>query len=462
MSTSSLAALAVALCMAAVTGRDGMAQSQADRLGSDLTPVGAERAGNKDGTIPAWSAKMDKPLPEWAPGRVRSEYWKYKTEKPLFSIDSSNVDRYADRLTPGQVALIRQTKGYRMDVYPTHRDCVVPAAAEAKTKENATQAKLAADGYSLVHAVAGGVPFPMPKTGAEAMWNHKLRVSGLGFEFQNGGSTLSPLRGSNDFVFYSWELVQYFPWASTSARNVEDNGAVEFYSYYKYKAPAALAGQAAISIIYLNKPAENDYYFPGQRRVRRLPYYAYDAPLIGFENEYMIDTQSMLWGQLSRFDYKLIGKKEIYIPHDAFRMYDFNAKLSDAYRRDFINPDFGRYELHRVWVVEAKLKQGMRHLSPRRTYYLDEDTWNIVIAEDYDANGRIWYVRQAWQIPVWELNGTCTYNPYVEYDLKSGRYVADYSVLGEGTDVHYISQSSDSRFTPAFYTPANLQGMSER
>lgn len=457
-----LAAFVAVLGFTSLAVQGAVPANEAERLGKDLTPVGAEKAGNKEGTIPAWGGK-DEPLKGWAWGKQRSEFSKYKDEKPLFSIDASNVDKYADKLTPGQVAVIKQIKGYRMDVYPTHRNCGVPGWVEQRTKENAVEAKLADDGWGMAHAKAGGVPFPIPKNGTEAMWNHKLRPSGLGFTFDNGGSTLSPRRGTNDFVFYSWILGQYFPSGHKEAKNVEDSGDVEFYTFYKFSAPAALAGQAIVSTAFLNKKlAESFYYFPGQRRVRRLPTYAFDAPLIGFENEYMVDIQNMFFSTLDRFDYKLAGKKEIYIPHDAFKMYDFKAKLSDGYLRDFINPDLGRYELHRVWVVEATVKAGMRHSTPKRTYYLDEDTWNILVADDYDANGKIWNMRQAWQIPVWELGGTCTYNPFVQYDLQNGRYMADYSVIGQGVDVRYFERPDDQRFKAEFYTPDMLRSTSER
>ncbi len=461
MRRRSLAVLMTVLGLTSFVAKSAIGANEGERLGKDLTPVGAERAGNKEGTIPAWGGK-DEPLPGWSVGKVRSQFSKYKDEKVLFSIDASNIDKYADKVTPGQAAVIRQTKGYHMDVYQSHRNCGVSDAVEAKTKDNATEARLAADGFSLAHAKAMGIPFPIPKNGVEAMWNHKLRATGVGFEFKNGGSVLSPSRGSNEFVFYSYELAQFFPGGSKEAKNVEDNGNIEFYTYYKYAAPAGLAGQALISTSYLNKAPETSYYFPGQRRVRRLPAYVYDAPLLGFENEYMVDIQNMFWSQLDRFDYKLAGKKEVYIPHDAFKMHDFNAKMADAYKKDFVNPDYGRYELHRVWVIEATVKQGQRHSAPKRTYYLDEDTWNIVIAEDYDASGKIWYVRQAWQIPVWELGGTCTYNPFVQYDLQTGRYVTDYSVLGQGSDVHYFKESNESRFKSGFYTPDTLRAVSER
>ncbi|MDE2159459.1 MAG: DUF1329 domain-containing protein, partial [Burkholderiales bacterium] len=208
----------------AATLATGAWAGDVDRLGKDLTVVGAEAGASKDGLIPAFANKPDLPLPGWTWGKVRSQYARIKDEKPLFTIDASNVDKYADKMTPGQVALVKQLKGYRMDIYPTHRNCYIPPEAAAKTRENALEAKMAADGSSLAHAKAGGVPFPIPKTGAEAMWNHKLRLSGVGFEFKNGGSTLSPRRGDSNFVYYSWELSQFFPWGAKEAKNVEDNG----------------------------------------------------------------------------------------------------------------------------------------------------------------------------------------------------------------------------------------------
>ncbi|NTU60179.1 MAG: DUF1329 domain-containing protein, partial [Deltaproteobacteria bacterium] len=118
----------------------------ADRLGKDLTPAGAEKGGNKEGTIPAWDGK-DTPAAGWAYGKFRGDFWKHKDEKPLFTIDASNVDKYAEKLSPGQVKFIKQTKGYKMDVYPTHRNAGFPDWIEANIKKNAAgAARIGADG----------------------------------------------------------------------------------------------------------------------------------------------------------------------------------------------------------------------------------------------------------------------------------------------------------------------------
>ena len=74
----------------------------------------------------------------WKPGHLDP----FKDDKPAFSIDASNVDKYADKLSAGQLALFKAYKGYRMDVYPTRRTCPVPDFVAAQTKKNATAAKI--------------------------------------------------------------------------------------------------------------------------------------------------------------------------------------------------------------------------------------------------------------------------------------------------------------------------------
>ena len=133
----------LSLCVVAtlISGRAWAAVTpqEADKLGKELTAFGAEKAGNADGTIPAYEG-AEAPLPGWEWGKVRREYWKHKDEKPLFSIDASNVDKYKDRLDDGQITALKTVKGYRMDVYPTHRNCGITKEWAVRTKANATEA----------------------------------------------------------------------------------------------------------------------------------------------------------------------------------------------------------------------------------------------------------------------------------------------------------------------------------
>ena len=183
------------------------------RLGKDLTPTGGEVAGNKDGSIPAWEGEVA-PLPGWSPGKVRKDFWKYKDEKPLFSIDSKNVDKYADKLVPAQIQMIKNNPDYRMDVYPTHRNCSLPDFVQQNTKATVGKSKIAGDGWSLDEAVLPSVPFPFPENGIEAVWNFMVRYQGLAMEWPNGRTIVTGAAGGSGDITYTWDQMMFYPWAA--------------------------------------------------------------------------------------------------------------------------------------------------------------------------------------------------------------------------------------------------------
>jgi hypothetical protein len=426
-----------------------------------LTPSGAERAGNKDGSVPAWQGtEAPQAGGEW--GKLRKAYWRHKDEKPLYSIDAGNVGQYADKLSPGQVALVRQTKDYRMDVYPSHRTCGVPEFVAANTRKNVGTAKLAADGWSLAEATVPGYPFPIPGSGAEAMWNAKMRYRGMGIDYPGTITAVSPRGGSTDWIRAESEQTLFIPHGQKGSTALSSLPPVEFYVYFAYTSPPALAGQALAITQFLNKPEnETFYYFPGQRRVRRMPSYSHDAPQIGMENQYTLDEPNVFNGAIDRFDWKLVGKKEMLVPYNAFGAFDFQAKFEDVARNDFIAPSHRRYELHRVWVVEATVKAGMRHFAPKRTVYLDEDSWAPLVMDDQDAQGKFTKVREGFLIPVYET-GSCDVMPMVQHNLLEGRYVFDTHAVGVGKDVRWYTEPNGPRFKAGFFTADNLRAMSER
>lgn len=430
------------------------------RLSADLTPVGAERAGTTTG-IPAWAPPGNVGA-GWSAGKRRMDAFKYQSDKPLFSIDASNVDKYAAQLNPGQVAALKEIKDYRMDVYPTRRTCGIPDFVADNTRRNVGFAKMASDGVTLADAYTPGVPFPLPQTGAEVMWNAKLRYRGVGLEYQKMITAVSPRRGSNDAIQLVADQGTFFPWAVKGGTTFAKVDQVESYTYVNYRAPAALAGQAVTFVGYTAKPSDVFYYFPGQRRVRRMPSYSYDAPQIGFENQYTMDEPYVFAGNLDRFDWKVVGKREMIVPYNSLGMYDFKAKFDEVFQRDFIAPSHRRYELHRVWVVEATVKSGMRHVAPKRTFYIDEDSWSMVGAVDYDAQGKIWKVREGHVVPVYET-GTCDSFAFTQFNLSEGRYLIDGSTLGAGSDVSWLVDAAGKpTMRPDYYTSEALRARSER
>ncbi|HEY4037404.1 MAG TPA: DUF1329 domain-containing protein, partial [Burkholderiaceae bacterium] len=218
-------ALACSAAPAAVT------PEQAERLGKDLTAIGAEKAGNADGTIPAYEGG-EAPLPGWSWGKVRSHYSKFKDEQPLFSIDASNVERHAAHLTDAQITALKTVAGYRMDVYPAHRACNIDPTYAERTRQNATEARIGADGWSLAHAKTAGVPFPIPQSGVEVMYNARMRPQGIGYRMAKGTTMISPRPGSQEFTSFAWSLEVFLPSQSIDRGTVESGGAVDFYLHY--------------------------------------------------------------------------------------------------------------------------------------------------------------------------------------------------------------------------------------
>jgi hypothetical protein len=430
-------------------------------LAEDLTPEGGDRAASKDGSVPAYAGKQS-PEAGWEWGKVRGDFWKHKNEKPLYSIDASNIDKYADKLTPGQIALLKQKKGYRMDVYPSHRECQVPDFVAQNSKANLTAAKLDSTGEQLQTAVLPGVAFPQPKNGAEAILNYIYHYRGEGFEWPKMITVVSPRPGSNEWIDAVAPQHAFLPWGKPGKTTPQDIDQLSNAAFFKIESPPALAGQAFVQRQFFNKPSETFYYFPGQRRVRRMPAYTHDAPVIGMENQYLIDEANMFYGTIDRFNWKLVGKKELLVPYNAFGMYKFKANLHDIATPDGIASANRRYEMHRVWVVEATLKPSARHVASKKVFYLDEDSWMALVGEDYDAQGKLWKVRESYPIPVWELGGACDNEPFVMYDLNNGRYVMDQSTIGQGKDIHWYEQVNDSRFKSDFFTAETLRSVSER
>ncbi|MEI8323987.1 MAG: DUF1329 domain-containing protein [Betaproteobacteria bacterium] len=442
----------ISVCLGALAGSVSSAT---------LTSAGAEQGANKDGSIPAWQGAA---VPEagWSYGKNRGDYSKHRGEKPLAVIDASNVDKYADKLTPGQVQLLKTVKGYTMPVYTTHRSCGFPDFVIANTKAGAGKAKIGADGWSLEDAVLPSIPFPEPKSGIEAMWNFLARYQGAGIDIPEGTSFVSAAPGSSKPIVVSWNEVFYFPWGKKGAFSPKDAGGFEYGLYYAYTQPAALAGQALTQRYNFASDTESFYYFPGQRRVRRLPSYGYDAPLIGFENQYPADMFQIFSGAPDRFDWKIVGKKEVYVPYNNFEAYNFRNKVKDVFGPTFVKAEVRRYELHRVWVIEGNVKSGVRHMAPKKTVYLDEDTWQAVVGDDFDAQGKIWKSKEIPIVPIWELGACQALATQVFYDLSSGRYVVDNTPYDTSKDFKFMSEHNDPRMNSNYFTAEKLRAISER
>lgn len=447
-------ALAASLSLAVAGAFAAATDAEIARLGKDLTPVGAEKAGNKDGSIPAWEGGVTKMPAGWKPGQKRIDL--YKDDKVLYSIDASNVDKYKDKLSEGQLAVVKTLKGYRMDVYPTRRSCGFPDFVYERTKVNAKEAKVAADGWRLEKGIGAAVLFPIPKNGAEAVWNHKLRYMGEGrIEYY---STIFSSK-SGEFTPLMQDQWTTVPFHNPKNKGVDDVHNVEMKLLNEVVSPAARVGELILVHWFMDKVSDAWLYFPGQRRVRRAPTFSYDNPIPGYENLETVDQYPMYAGAMDRYDWKLAGKQELYVPYNSWKWIDKSRKYKDVYLPDYANRDLVRYELHRVWKVEATLKAGMRHIFPKRVFYLDEDSWAILVVDNYDAQGKVWRVQESSIHPAYEIPA-CVGQEFMSYDLSVGRYVAE-NATQERPETDWLA-GKEGRIDPNKFNADELRRVGSR
>jgi len=395
-----------------------VSQQQANKLGAELTPMGAQQAANASGSIPSYkgglSADMAKdPLVDI-----------YANEKPLFTITAKNLAQYQANLSDGQLALLKKyPDSYKIPVYKTHRTAAYPKSTYAKARKNATKTELV-DGGTGLSQFDETVPFAIPKNGLEIIWNHISRYRG-GSVQRNTAQVLVQKNG--DFTPITTRSDFVMPQHLKGPKNAKKDDNILFYYRSMIKSPARYTGNVFLvheTIDQIKQPRMAWTYNSGQRRVRRAPQVAYDAPAQASDGLKTTDQLDIFNGAPDRYDWKLVGKKEVYIPYNSYKLIDKNAKYKDIVAAGHINQDYTRYELHRVWQVEATLKEGSRHMYQTRTFYVDEDTWQIALADHYDNRGQLWRVAEGHAMQF--INGnTPWYSAITHYDLHSGRYAVE-------------------------------------
>ncbi|MEO1081624.1 MAG: DUF1329 domain-containing protein [Pseudomonadota bacterium] len=441
----------VSLCCAALIGiasipsLAAISEAEAERLGGpELTPVGAERAGNADGTIPPWEGGVSEYPAGYSVGDRLLD--PYADDEPLFTITAENVDDYADKLSPGQVAMFRRYPDtYRMRIFPTRRSARLPDTEYPRVKESAVTTELAEGGNGLLN-FKYGLPFPIPSSGVEVIWNHIARYrneSGLKRRY-----TQIPVQANGNFAPVLFED------ESIPASRLPDNEYPNrlFVFIQRVLAPARLEGDVLLvheNIDQVKEPRKAWLYNAGQRRVRLAPNIAYDGPGTAADGLRTADDLDMFNGSPDRYDWTLVGKKEMYIPYNSYDLRRGDLKYKDMVKAGHMNPDYLRYELHRVWVVDSTLKEGARHIYARRTFYLDEDSWQLSLIDHYDGRGELWKVKEGhfimhYQVAVPWLAAESL------HDLISGRYIViglDNEESGYQYDFDYKGRFQD--FTPA-------------
>jgi hypothetical protein len=427
----------------------GASAQQAARLGAELTPLGAEKAGNAAGTIPAWTGGITSAAQAGAPGFKSGGHHPdpYANDKPLYKVDATNAAKYAANLTAGHKALLNAYKGsYFLNVYPSHRSAAFPQRIYDATKANATSAKLTGGGNGVTGAI-GGVPFPIPSSGLEAIWNHILRFRVEIAERNIGQAAVTRSGAYNLVKLHDETMVGYSLPGATEAGL--DNTILYFIQ--ETTAPARLAGEILLVHETLDQATEQRrawLYNPGQRRVRRAPNVAFDNPGTASDGLRTSDQFDVFNGSPQRYDWKLVGKQEILVPYNAYPLHSNKLKNTDILKPLHVNQQHARYELHRVWVVDATLKSDQRHIYKRRTFYIDEDSWQILVVDCYDNRDQLWRVQEAHSINYYEIPTFWT-TLELTYDLQAGRYLALGLDNEEPQTVNFSAKRTAADFTPA-------------
>jgi hypothetical protein len=284
----------------------------------------------------------------------------------------------------------------------------------------------------------------------EIFWNHVLRYRGDVIVRQIGQTPITS-SGSYTMVKFRDETMVAYSLPGAKSENLDNTIA---YFIQETVAPARLAGEVLLVQETLDQSVENRrawVYNPGQRRVRRAPNVAFDNPGTNSDNLRTSDQFDMYNGSPQRYDWTLVGKKEILVPYNSYKLHSNTLKYSDVLKKNHINPDVARYELHRVWVVESKLKPGQSHLYKRRTLYVDEDSWHIVAVDCYDSRDQLYRVQEGHVINYYDEPALWTALETV-YDLSNGRYLA----LGLDNEEPRSRDFTQKR-SIADYQPAALQ-----
>lgn len=448
---------AVFACGMAGSAYAAVAAGEAKQLGAALTAWGAEKAGNKEGTIPEWTgpvkaANYDPKMPGYRPDP-------FANEKPLFSIDGKNADKYANKLSLGITAMLKKYPSFRLDIYPSHRTANYPKFVLDNAIKNATACKTNDNGLKLEGCYAG-TPFPIPKTGNEVMWNRLLKYDTYVTDVKGLASYLVDPQGNITIASIS-DFTAYAP--IFDPKKTDPIGSKDIYQQLRidYLSPARKAGEKLVihdSVDMIDVGRRVWSYLPGQRRVKLAPDVAYDTPSPTGGSAATVDDSMVFYGALDRFDFKLIGKKEMYIPYNDYKARDQAACSSEQLNTKLhLNPDCMRWELHRVWVVEATVKPGKRHLYSKRIFYWDEDLPGVGMADQYDGAGKLYRVAHSLPITFYEAPGQGhSTDEYVTYDLSNGYYGHQmYAVDRKGWEV----ATEKSKF---FFSPEALAGSGVR
>jgi len=453
MHLKTLTASVLALSLAATGAFASVPDEVADRLGNDLTPMGSERGGNAAGTIPAWDGGLDTIPSNVTYDPTRPAPNPFSSDPVLFTINAGNMAQHADNLTPGYQALMTRYPDFHMNVYQSRRTCAYPDHVYTASARNARVGELLPGGAGLTGSLMSA-PFPIPSAGLELVWDHTLRYRSYKLTRQFAAAAVTP---GGDYVLQIVQDDVLFPYSDPSATSIEELNNISLLYIANTIAPARSAG----SVILVHDPLDSStatrqawQYSPGTRRVRRAPNISYDNPGTNSDGLSTSDAFDGYNGAPDRYDWRVVGKSERYINYNSYD--ELAAPYDELMQAGHLNQDLIRYELHRVWTVEATLRPDTRHVYSRRVKHMDEDSNSIATTELYDSRGELWRVQelaiaQSYFAPI------CGSSSEVVYDLQNGRYLS-LTMRNEEPPIDYFAD----HLTPERYTPSQIRRLGTR
>lgn len=381
------------------------------------------------------------PVSAWAQSGKLAD--PFANEKPTLTISVANMTQYADKLTAGTKELMKKYPDYKILIYPTHNNAKFPANWVANTARCASTAKTTDEG-NVVTGARNCMPFPEPKNGAEAIWNHLYRFRGRQVTIRSSAYNVNS--AGKSVLSSGLEYRTHYLYQDDASK---DN---KMYSYLllSYTEPARRAGEKILfhePMDYLHVGRKAWQYLPGQRRVRLAPTLAYDTPNPSTAGASTWDDVYLLNGAIDRYSWKLIGKQDMYVPYNDYK-FVFHTPASEGLGPKFLKPEAIRYELHNVYVVEATLRPGKRHIYAKRRFYIDADSGYALASDSYDARGQ--YFRAGFAFPVQNDKVPAFFaDTYVHYDLIAGSYSINLWLNGPKNGVWYDKTYPDDTFTPA-------------
>jgi hypothetical protein len=421
-------------------------QAQSARLGQDLTPLGGERAGNAAGTIPSWEGGLAQPPANYRAGMHHPD--PYAQDAVLYQVNSQNLAQHQAQLPAGLKVLLEKNPDYFLRVFPTRRSAAAPQRIYDATRFNAQSAELISGGNGVA-GVAAGIPFPLPKTGQEAIWNHIMRYRGEQISFvTNQAAVLA--NGSYNLLKLERDIYFLYGREGVAPQDLDNT---LFYYKYKVVAPSKLSGSALVvqetldQVLAIRKAWR---FSRGERRVRRLPMLAYDTLQPDTNGLATADQVDVYNGAPDRYEWQLLGKQEMLVPYNSYAVHQQGIPYDSILQRDTVNPQLLRYELHRVWVVEADLRKGFSHPYAKRRFYIDEDSWQVLAVDLYDKAGELIGVQESHPISYYDVP---MFGSTLEtiYDFKSKRYFVD------GLDNNEPMYNFKAKLSPRDFTAQALR-----